>query len=190
MAVPDGASCYVCLDEAPDEEGRPLVRDCSCRGPGAGFAHLSCIVKYAEQKSKQTANIKGKLPTSSFSEPWDDCSNCKQPFKNQLSLDLSSSFVSFAEATDGNPGNDAFDKINVMTALRSRISICVDVARDNMMREAGLTTRWGQNNADSNIYLAQTTECKMLCTKMLSMVDQEGNDLKMDGWGHMPRTSF
>ena len=115
-----------------------------------------------------------------FSEPWD-----KQPFKNQLSLDLSSAFVSFAEATYGNPGNDAFDKINVMTALRSRILICVDVARDNMMREAGLTTRWGQNNADSNIYLAQTTECKMLCTKMLSMVDQEGNDLKMDGWVHI-----
>jgi len=190
MAAPDGASCYICLDEGPDEEGRPLVRDCSCRGDGAGFAHLSCIVKYAEQKCKQTANTGGELPMHRFSEPWDDCPNCKQPFKNQLSLDLSSAFVSFAEATYGNPGNDAFDKINVITALRSRISICIDVARDNMMREAGLTTRWGRKNFDSNINLAQTTECKMLCTKMLSMVDQVRNDLKMDGWVHMPRTSF
>ena len=139
----------------------------------------------ASARIPRLEDFDGELPMYRFSEPWD-----KQPFKNQLSLDLSSAFVSFAEATDGNPGNDAFDKINVMTALRSRISICVDVARDNMMREAGLTTRWGQNNADSNIYLAQTTECKMLCTKMLSMVDQEGNDLKMDGWVHMPRTSF
>ena len=190
MAVPDGASCYICLDEAPDEEGRPLVRDCSCRGPGAGFAHLSCIVKYAEQKSKQTANIKGKLPTSSFSEPWNDCPNCKQPFKNQLSLDLSSAFVSFAEATYGYHGNNPDDKMNVMRALRSSIVTYVDVLRENMIREAGLTTRWSQNKFDSYSILAQTAECKMLLTKLLSMVDQMKKDLKMDGWIHMPRTSF
>jgi hypothetical protein len=178
------------LDEGPDEKGRPLVRDCSCRGPGAGFAHLSCIVKYAEQKSKQTANIKGKLPTSSFSEPWNDCPNCKQPFKNQLSLDLSSAFVSFAEATYGYHGNNPDDKMNVMRALRSSIATYVDVLRENMMREAGLTTRWGQNNVDSNSILAQTAECKRLLTKLLSMVDQMKKDLKMDGWIHMPQTSF
>jgi E3 ubiquitin-protein ligase DOA10 len=53
MAVPDGASCYICLDEGPDEEGKPLVRDCSCRGDTAGFAHLSCIIEYAKQKKKK-----------------------------------------------------------------------------------------------------------------------------------------
>ena len=47
MAVSDGASCYICLDEGPDEAGKPLVRDCSCRGDTAGFAHLSCIIEYA-----------------------------------------------------------------------------------------------------------------------------------------------
>ena len=26
------ATCWVCLDGEPDEEGNPLVRDCSCRG--------------------------------------------------------------------------------------------------------------------------------------------------------------
>jgi hypothetical protein len=54
MAVPDGASCYICLDEGCDDEGKPLVRDCSCRG-STGFAHLSCIVEYAKQKSQQDA---------------------------------------------------------------------------------------------------------------------------------------
>jgi hypothetical protein len=164
-----------------------LVRDCSCRGPGAGFAHLSCIVEYAEQKSKQTAR---KLPMWRFSEPWNVCPNCKQPFKNQLSLDLSSAFVSFAEATYGYHGNNPDDKIKVMRALRSSIATyVVNVMDNNMMREAGLTTRWSQNNVDSNSNLAQTTECKMLLTKLLSMVDQMKKEMKMDGWIHMPRTS-
>jgi hypothetical protein len=44
-------SCWICLEEGPDETGAPLVRDCSCRG-SAGFAHLSCLVKYAETQSK------------------------------------------------------------------------------------------------------------------------------------------
>lgn len=26
------AACWVCLDSGIDEEGNPLVRDCSCRG--------------------------------------------------------------------------------------------------------------------------------------------------------------
>ena len=186
MAVPDGASCYICLDECPDEEGRPLVRDCSCRGDGAGFAHLSCIVKYAEQKSKQTANTGGNVSISSFSKPWVECPNCKQPYRNQLSLDLSSAFVSFAEATYGYPGNNANDKIKVMTALRSRLHTYCDIIRE---REAGQTTQGGQNKVDSNRKSTQTTECKMLFKKLLSMVAQIKNDLKMDGWVHMLRTS-
>jgi E3 ubiquitin-protein ligase DOA10 len=52
--VPVGAACYFCLGEEADEEGKqPLVRDCSYRGGSAGFAHRSCLVKYAEQKCKQ-----------------------------------------------------------------------------------------------------------------------------------------
>ena len=58
-----------------------------------------------------------------------------------------------------------------------------------MIREAGLTTRWSQNKFDSNRNLTQTTECDMLFTKLLSMVDQMKKDLKMDGWIHMPRSS-
>ena len=28
----DEAACWVCLDDGCDDEGNPLVRDCSCRG--------------------------------------------------------------------------------------------------------------------------------------------------------------
>jgi len=66
-APPDGASCYFCLDEGPDETGTPVVRDCSCRGNDAGYAHLSCMIKYAEQKSK---SLVGK---HDFQEPWYKC---------------------------------------------------------------------------------------------------------------------
>jgi len=40
-----------------------------------------------------------------FSEPWQTCDNCKQPFMGQLSIDLASAFVSFAEATFGQEAN-------------------------------------------------------------------------------------
>ena len=72
MAVPDGASCYICLDEGANEEGKPLVRDCSCCGDTAGFAHLSCIFEYAEQKSEQAAD--SDLVGFSFT-PWEKCNN-------------------------------------------------------------------------------------------------------------------
>ena len=46
------ASCWICLDSEPDDDGRPLVRDCACRGD-SGWAHLSCLVDYAESKSNE-----------------------------------------------------------------------------------------------------------------------------------------
>jgi len=115
--VPGGAACYFCLGEEADEEGKPLVRDCSCRGGSAGFVHTSCLVKYAEQKSKAAKD--GDLP--SFREPWEICINCKQPFVHQLQLDLASAFVSFAEATYDRVGSNKWDRMKVMTALYVKI---------------------------------------------------------------------
>jgi hypothetical protein len=65
----DGEVCYFCLEEA-DKEGKPPVRDCACRGDSAGFAHLSCLVNYAERKSKAAI-------LSEFHIPWKFCNNCK-----------------------------------------------------------------------------------------------------------------
>lgn len=64
-APPPGVSCWVCLDDEPDETGKPIVRDCSCRGD-SGFAHASCILKYAEEKSKgdlSRSSIEKFIPT-------------------------------------------------------------------------------------------------------------------------------
>ena len=116
-AVPDGAACYFCLGEEEDDEGSPLLRDCSCRGDSAGFAHFSCLTKYAEQKCKRA--VDGDL--AAFAEPWKICNNCKQPFQNQLSIDLASAFVSFAEATYGHTGNSKWDKLKVIDSLQLKL---------------------------------------------------------------------
>jgi hypothetical protein len=168
-AVPKSASCYICLDRGPDEAGKPLVRDCSCRGNTAGFAHLSCIIEYANQKSKQAADSTG------YSTPWVICNNCKQQFQNQVSLDLSSAFVSFAEKAYNFSGNSKWDKVKVMTALQSKITILFKVVYSNPPRE------------DKGIL---KMECEMLIKKLMSMVDQTKKDLKISGWLHMPPTSF
>jgi len=107
------------------------VRDCSCRGDTAGFAHLSCIVEYAEQKSEQAADS----DRTGFSTPWEKCNNCHQPFQNQVALDVSSAFISFAEKAYNFPGNGKWDKMKVMTGLRLKTQMLLNVVCSNSPRE-------------------------------------------------------
>jgi hypothetical protein len=162
-AVPDGAACYFCLGEEEDDEGMPLVRDCSCRGDSAGYAHLSCLAQYAAQKCKAA----GDRDFDAFSTPWVICNNCKQPFQGQLSLDLSSAFVFFAETTYGHTGNSKWDKMKVIDSLRSKIMIL-------------------DNTVDKELV---KVEMILFIKQMLSMIDQTKKDLNMSGWIHMPKYS-
>ena len=86
-------SCWICLEEGSDEHGYPLRRDCSCRGELAGFAYLSCIIKYAESKTERWDGI----DLAEFTKPWKLCSNFNQDHENELALDLASASVAFAE---------------------------------------------------------------------------------------------
>jgi hypothetical protein len=155
MAIPIGAACYFCLGEEVDEKGKPPLRDCSCRGDSAGFAHLSCLTKYAKQKCKQA----GDRQIADFYIPWEICSNCKQPFQGQLAIDLASAFVEFAEATYGHgEGNSKWDKLKVMTAFKSNI-ISLDRLPDRSK---------------------DRTETTMLLNNLLSMIDQTKKDEQVD----------
>ena len=162
MAVPDGAACYFCLGEEADEEGKPLVRDCSCRGDSAGFVHLSCLVNYATQKSNNDGEY-----IDSFTEPWLKCTNCKQPFQGQLSLDMSSAFVSFAEATYGHADNDIYDRLKIMASLRLEIESSRSITCTETFK----------------------LERERTAKKMLSMVDQTKKELKLNSWIHLPHDS-
>ena len=158
---PMGEVCYFCLEEA-DEEGKPPVRDCACRGDSAGFAYLSCLVNYAERKSKAAI-------LAEFHIPWKFCNNCKQPFQNQLAIDLSSAFVSFAETTYGHEGNNKWDRMKVMDSLRTKIAALL------------------KNIDDSQGELL--VECKSLSNQLISTVNKTKKDLNMSSWVHMPKLS-
>jgi hypothetical protein len=177
--IPDGAACYFCLGEEADDEGMPLLRDCSCRGD-SGFAHLSCLTKYAEQKCKQAPD--GDIST--FSNPWNKCNNCKQPFQGRLSIDLVSAFVEFAEATYGHEGNSKWDKMKVMESLRLKIDAVsnkdVEELVDKLMPIIDQTKKK---------YEVIKVETESIVNHLLTMVDQTKKDLKMSGWIHMPKGS-
>mmetsp|Transcript_30890 Transcript_30890/g.65289 ORF Transcript_30890/g.65289 Transcript_30890/m.65289 type:complete len:484 (-) Transcript_30890:143-1594(-) len=92
----EGVSCWICLEEGPDELGEPLVRDCSCRGE-SGHAHLSCIIQYAEQKSRCVHDsVNGFL--DDFNGPWGKCPNCKQRYRNKIAIDLATAFLAFTQS--------------------------------------------------------------------------------------------
>jgi len=82
--------CWLCLAEGPDASGNRFVRDCSCRG-SSGYAHLSCIIGYAESAESDTNRV-GDTRNAFIA-----CPNCKQLYQNQLRQDLSKARVRFAE---------------------------------------------------------------------------------------------
>jgi len=167
MTIPDGAACYFCLGEEEDEEGKPLVRNCSCRGDSAGFAHLSCLTKYSEQKCKQA--VEGDM--GAFSNPWRFCNNCKQPFQGQLSIDMASAFFSFAESTYGHPDSSKWDKLKVIDSLRSKIMAPSDM--------------YGTDTTNEAVKVDMT----LLINQLLDTIKQTKKDLNMSGWIHMPKAS-
>ncbi|KAL9187557.1 hypothetical protein ACHAXT_001660 [Thalassiosira profunda] len=95
-APPPGASCWICLDEEPDDAGQPLVRDCSCRGTSAGFAHLSCLIQYAEQKCAMEDQNQYKVDPF-WMLPFMDCPNCKQKYQSNLVIEMATACVDFVE---------------------------------------------------------------------------------------------
>jgi hypothetical protein len=85
-------ACWICLDEESDEAGNLPVRNCSCRGEDSGYAHLSCITKYAEQKSRENWDV-----LLEFTRPWVECPNCKQLYIGQLRIDLCDGYLKFIQ---------------------------------------------------------------------------------------------
>jgi hypothetical protein len=94
MSESTAAACWICLDDGPDDAGKPTVRDCSCRGSYAGFAHISCIVEYATRKSLEDRNNSNR---QDFQAPWVECPNCNQHYNGQLKRELIDKFVKFVE---------------------------------------------------------------------------------------------
>ena len=77
-----GPSCWICLEEGPDESGNDIMRNCACRGDSAGFVHLSCLIQYAEKKCHEEyallASRGGRVVDEKFKDCWRNCPICKQ----------------------------------------------------------------------------------------------------------------
>jgi hypothetical protein len=109
--APSGASCWICLLE-PEDSDEPIRRDCSCRGD-SGWAHLSCVIKYAESKSEEWLEKNGEIYYGTGlraggvfdtdgnglgeSEPWMACPNCKRAYCNQFAIDMVDGMVEFTK---------------------------------------------------------------------------------------------
>ncbi len=52
--VSDAKMCWICHEDGPDEEGKPLMHaGCSCRG-SVGYCHSSCLVSFTTVKADET----------------------------------------------------------------------------------------------------------------------------------------
>ena len=89
------APCWICLEDGPDENGEPLVRGCACRGETSAGYHLSCIIKYAERKmreseKKQFSELKNGCEVGKF---WGMCPNCNQAYDCSILYSLVDTMV-------------------------------------------------------------------------------------------------
>ena len=97
MSGDDVPSCWICLEEGPDQLGKSLVRDCSCRGDTAGYAHLSCIKEFAQRKSRDLGVGVHGDDLADFPNAWQKCSHCHQPYQHELAMELSNSLLLFLD---------------------------------------------------------------------------------------------
>ena len=142
-----GPTCWICLENGADEGGKPLRRDCSCRGDDSGFAHLSCIVGYAESQSKKW-HSRHCEDESEFTKPWEKCVNCHQSYQNKLAVDISDRFVSFV--TENQHPNDTQLRVE---ALELKVRVLLSVP-------------------PSELHPTQRLEAKIIALNLLSLVQQ------------------
>jgi hypothetical protein len=84
-------NCWMHFESEPDENAKPLYDDyCSCRGD-AGYCHISCIVKYCDQKCVSANSL------NFFLEQWQKCPTCRQDYKKYLGFDLANAVISRAD---------------------------------------------------------------------------------------------
>ena len=86
---PDGAECWICLEQDDSASNNRLERDCSCRA-AAGFAHFNCLLKYVKDKSESMYAAGDRID---FAKPWTVCPNCNQTYTGRLAIKLAKSLM-------------------------------------------------------------------------------------------------
>ena len=149
---PPGASCWICLDDAEDDSGEPIRRDCSCRG-NSGWVHLSCLIKYAETKSEEWIQKNGEIYYGTGmradgaldtelgdSRLFQLCPNCNQGYLNQFALDMVDGQVAFVKKrfpcdpsiiTTSDPTTFPCDPHKYIEVLVCKLNTCCNAAGQN-----------------------------------------------------------
>jgi hypothetical protein len=176
LSTAPAAPCWICLEEGADNNGKLPVRDCSCRGDAAGFAHLPCLIEYAKSKSKNLIgtsygkhekNIRDYRFDDEANGAWHVCPNCEQQYQNQHRIDLSRAFVAFVESACRND-------YGLAVALRVNIESISDVLmeRTNFQR-IPLSESGGDDDALSAVNVALRDEAAILLKRYMSWVSKE-----------------
>ena len=95
--APPEAVCIICLDRGDE----PLHRNCACRGPTAGFAHMSCLVRYVSSAAETNPDL------------WWQCGTCKQRYFGATEIGLARARW---ERARGLPEEDA-ERLGAMNCL-------------------------------------------------------------------------
>ena len=119
--APFEAVCIICLDRGDE----PLHRNCACRGPTAGFAHMSCLVRYVSSAA-ETDPLR-----------WYECGTCKQRYFGATQLGLARARW---ERARGRPEEDG-ERVGAMECL----AIALAGSRENTAALPGV--------ADGGCYL-------------------------------------
>ena len=107
-AAPPEAVCIICLDRGDE----PLHRNCACRGPTAGFAHMTCLVRYVATAAKTNFRL------------WFECGTCKQHYFGATQLGLARARSHRAR---GRPQEDG-ERMGAMTILATALTDSRDYA--------------------------------------------------------------
>ena len=99
--APPEAVCIICLDRGDE----PLHRNCACRGPTAGFAHMSCLVGYVASAAETNKRL------------WSRCGTCKQAYFGATQLALARARW---ERARGLPEDDR-ERVNAMAFLAGAV---------------------------------------------------------------------
>ena len=158
-------------------DGKLPVRNCSCRGDAAGFAHLSCLIEYAKSKSKNLIgtsydNHKKNIRDNRFEDEangaWHLCPNC--------------------EHVESACRND----YGLAVALRVNIESISDVLveRTNFQR-IPLSRSGGDDASLSGVNVALRDEAVFLLKRFMSWVSKElkSNKSIFAKFMYMPPTS-
>lgn len=86
-AAPEGASCWICL-----EEDDSIKRSCACRGVAAGFAHVGCLAKYAQTKMEEIYEEGADDDKANCTLYWRVCPNCNQKYTGDVRMELADIF--------------------------------------------------------------------------------------------------